>query len=73
MALFEALEKVKRRANGFGFHFPAPDIWAGELEKAIEHVTEAAILLDPITAIMYGIRGSVYIKMKKPNVASLDN
>ncbi|KAF6154439.1 hypothetical protein GIB67_028331 [Kingdonia uniflora] len=31
----------------------------GELEKTIEHVTEAAILLDPTSAIIYGTRGVV--------------
>ncbi|KAF6163129.1 hypothetical protein GIB67_024993 [Kingdonia uniflora] len=43
----------------------------GEFEKAIEHLTEA-ILLNPTSSIMYGTRASVYIKMKKPNVAIRD-
>ncbi|KAF6152743.1 hypothetical protein GIB67_021403, partial [Kingdonia uniflora] len=43
----------------------------GELEKAIEHLT-GAILLNPISAIMYGTRASVYIKIKKSNVAIRD-
>ncbi|KAF6148878.1 hypothetical protein GIB67_014249 [Kingdonia uniflora] len=43
----------------------------GELEKVIEHLTEA-ILLNLTSAIMYGTRASVYIKMKKPNAAIQD-
>ncbi|KAM0935183.1 putative hsp70-interacting protein [Dioscorea sansibarensis] len=43
----------------------------GKLEEAIEHLTEA-ILLNPTSAIMYGTRASVYIKMKKPNAAIRD-
>ncbi|XP_062028229.1 FAM10 family protein At4g22670 [Rosa rugosa] len=43
----------------------------GNLEEAIEHLTEA-ILLNPTSAIMYGTRASVYIKMKKPNAAIRD-
>ncbi|OMP02200.1 Heat shock chaperonin-binding protein [Corchorus capsularis] len=43
----------------------------GKFEEAIEHLTEA-ILLNPKSAIMYGTRASVYIKMKKPNAAIRD-
>ncbi|XP_039122788.1 FAM10 family protein At4g22670 [Dioscorea cayenensis subsp. rotundata] len=43
----------------------------GKFEEAIEHLTEA-ILLNPTSAIMYGTRASVYIKMKKPNAAIRD-
>ncbi|XP_072986472.1 FAM10 family protein At4g22670 [Typha latifolia] len=43
----------------------------GNLDEAIEHLTEA-ILLNPTSAIMYGTRASVYIKMKKPNAAIRD-
>ncbi|RVX15573.1 FAM10 family protein [Vitis vinifera] len=43
----------------------------GKLEEAIGHLTEA-ILLNPTSAIMYGTRASVYIKMKKPNAAIRD-
>uniref|UniRef100_A0A803PLZ1 Hsp70-interacting protein N-terminal domain-containing protein n=1 Tax=Cannabis sativa TaxID=3483 RepID=A0A803PLZ1_CANSA len=43
----------------------------GKLEEAIEHLTEA-ISLNPLSAIMYGTRASVYIKMKKPNAAIRD-
>ncbi|KAF6139409.1 hypothetical protein GIB67_026251 [Kingdonia uniflora] len=43
----------------------------GKLEKAIEHLAEA-ILLNLASAIIYGIRASVYIKMKKLNVAIRD-
>ncbi|KAK8584404.1 hypothetical protein V6N13_109801 [Hibiscus sabdariffa] len=43
----------------------------GKLEEAIEHLTQA-ILLNPTSAIMYGTRASVYIKMKKPNAAIRD-
>ncbi|CAI0541284.1 unnamed protein product [Linum tenue] len=43
----------------------------GKLEDAIEHLTEA-ILLNPLSAIMYGTRATVYIKMKKPNAAIRD-
>ncbi|KAJ7944789.1 TPR repeat-containing thioredoxin TDX [Quillaja saponaria] len=43
----------------------------GKLEEAIESLTQA-ILLNPTSAIMYGTRASVYIKMKKPNAAIRD-
>nr|XP_011463751.1 PREDICTED: FAM10 family protein At4g22670 isoform X4 [Fragaria vesca subsp. vesca] len=43
----------------------------GNLDEAIEHLTEA-ILLNPTSAIMYSTRASVYIKMKKPNAAIRD-
>ncbi|XP_075494962.1 FAM10 family protein At4g22670 [Primulina tabacum] len=43
----------------------------GKLEEAIEHLT-TAILLNPMSAIMYATRASVYIKMKKPNAAIRD-
>ncbi|GAB4834242.1 hypothetical protein Ancab_032508 [Ancistrocladus abbreviatus] len=43
----------------------------GKLEEAIERLTEA-IMLNPTSAIMYGTRASVYIKMKKPNAAIRD-
>ncbi|GLT69687.1 hypothetical protein SLA2020_418190 [Shorea laevis] len=43
----------------------------GNLEEAIENLTEA-ILLNPTSAIMYGTRATVYIKMKKPNAAIRD-
>ncbi|GLT40365.1 hypothetical protein SLA2020_145070 [Shorea laevis] len=43
----------------------------GKLEEAVEHLTEA-ISLNPTSAIMYGTRASVYIKMKKPNAAIRD-
>ncbi|XWS61925.1 hypothetical protein CRYUN_Cryun07bG0166500 [Craigia yunnanensis] len=43
----------------------------GKLEEAIENLTKA-ILLNPISAIMYSTRASVYIKMKKPNAAIRD-
>ncbi|PON92937.1 N-terminal acetyltransferase A, auxiliary subunit [Trema orientale] len=43
----------------------------GNLEEAIEHLSEA-ISLNPTSAIMYGTRASVYIKMKKPNAAIRD-
>ncbi|GAB2274110.1 hypothetical protein Dimus_008881 [Dionaea muscipula] len=43
----------------------------GKLEEAIEHLTEA-ITLNPTSAIMYGTRASVNIKMKKPNAAIRD-
>ncbi|KAM1037466.1 hypothetical protein ACFX13_033016 [Malus domestica] len=43
----------------------------GNLEEAVEHLTEA-ILLNPTSAIMYGTRASVYIKMKKPSAAIRD-
>ncbi|KAK9071762.1 hypothetical protein SSX86_008191 [Deinandra increscens subsp. villosa] len=42
----------------------------GNLEEAIQHLTEA-ILLNP-SAIMYAARAAVYIKMKKPNAAIRD-
>lgn len=43
----------------------------GNLEEAIEHLTQA-ITLNPTSAIMYGTRATVYIKMKKPNAAIRD-
>ncbi|KAF9602627.1 hypothetical protein IFM89_030515 [Coptis chinensis] len=43
----------------------------GKLEEAIVQLTEA-ITLNPTSAIMYGTRASVYIKMKKPNAAIRD-
>ncbi|XP_043697739.1 FAM10 family protein At4g22670-like [Telopea speciosissima] len=43
----------------------------GKLEEAIGHLTEA-ILLNPTSAIMYGTRATVFIKMKKPNAAIRD-
>ncbi|KAK4803125.1 hypothetical protein SAY86_001328 [Trapa natans] len=43
----------------------------GNLEKAIEHLTDA-ITLNPTSAIMYATRATVYIKMKKPNAAIRD-
>lgn len=43
----------------------------GNFDEAIEHLTEA-ILLNPTSAIMYGTRASVFIKMKKPNAAIRD-
>ncbi|KAL9271528.1 FAM10 family protein-like protein, partial [Drosera capensis] len=43
----------------------------GKLEEAIEHLTQA-ITLNPISAIMYATRASVFIKMKKPNAAIRD-
>ncbi|XP_062191256.1 FAM10 family protein At4g22670-like [Phragmites australis] len=43
----------------------------GKLEYAVEHLTKA-ILLDPFSAIMYGTRASVFIKMKKPLPAIRD-
>ncbi|KAM0825182.1 hypothetical protein ACQ4PT_069753 [Festuca glaucescens] len=43
----------------------------GKLEEAVEHLTKA-ILLNPTSAIMYGTRASVFIKMKKPAAAIRD-
>ncbi|KAG8076387.1 hypothetical protein GUJ93_ZPchr0006g45114 [Zizania palustris] len=43
----------------------------GKLEEAVEHLTKA-ILLNPLSAIMYGTRASVFIKMKKPAAAIRD-
>ncbi|CAM0948382.1 unnamed protein product [Alopecurus aequalis] len=43
----------------------------GKLEEAVEHLTKA-ILLNPTSAIMYGTRASVLIKMKKPVAAIRD-
>ncbi|KAF8398961.1 hypothetical protein HHK36_014826 [Tetracentron sinense] len=42
-----------------------------KLDEAIEHLTEA-ILLNPSTAILYGSRASVFVKMSKPNAAIRD-
>ncbi|KAG2655288.1 hypothetical protein PVAP13_1KG001700 [Panicum virgatum] len=43
----------------------------GKLDEAIEHLTNA-IVLNPLSAIMYGTRASVFIKMKKPTAAIRD-
>ncbi|KAF8676738.1 hypothetical protein HU200_046853 [Digitaria exilis] len=43
----------------------------GNLSDAIEHLTNA-IVLNPLSAIMYGTRASVFIKMKKPAAAIRD-
>ncbi|XP_031092864.1 TPR repeat-containing thioredoxin TDX isoform X2 [Ipomoea triloba] len=43
----------------------------GNLNEAIDHLTEA-IMLNPISAILYATRGSVFIKLKKPNAAIRD-
>jgi suppressor of tumorigenicity protein 13 len=43
----------------------------GKLDEAIEHLT-SAIVLNPLSAIMYGTRASVFIKMKKPAAAIRD-
>ncbi|CAI0380507.1 unnamed protein product [Linum tenue] len=43
----------------------------GVLSEAIDHLTDAA-LLNPTSAILYATRGSVYLKMKKPNAAIRD-
>lgn len=43
----------------------------GNFDEAIEHLTRA-ITLNPTSAIMYGNRASVYIKLKKPNAAIRD-
>lgn len=43
----------------------------GNLEEAADHLTNA-ILLNPISAIVYSIRASVFIKMKKPAAAICD-
>ncbi|CAN1265694.1 TPR repeat-containing thioredoxin TDX [Linum perenne] len=43
----------------------------GRLSEAVDHLTEA-VLLNPVSAILYAARGSVYVKMKKPNAAIRD-
>ncbi|CAN0902234.1 TPR repeat-containing thioredoxin TDX [Linum grandiflorum] len=43
----------------------------GRLSEAVNHLTEA-VLLNPVSAILYASRGSVYVKMKKPNAAIRD-
>ncbi|XP_027169824.1 TPR repeat-containing thioredoxin TDX [Coffea eugenioides] len=43
----------------------------GKLNEAIDHLTEA-ILLNPISAILYATRASVFAKLKKPNAAIHD-
>ncbi|GAV88241.1 TPR_11 domain-containing protein [Cephalotus follicularis] len=59
----DASQEAKARAMGA--------LAEGNLEEAIEHLTDA-ILLNPTSAIMYATRASVYIKMKKPNAAIRD-
>ncbi|XP_021291999.1 TPR repeat-containing thioredoxin TDX [Herrania umbratica] len=43
----------------------------GKLDEAINYLTEA-IMLNPTYAILYATRGSVFIKLNKPNAAILD-
>ncbi|CAI9113704.1 OLC1v1014357C2 [Oldenlandia corymbosa var. corymbosa] len=43
----------------------------GKLNDAIDNLTEA-ILLNPKSAILYATRGSVFVKLKKPNAAIRD-
>ncbi|KAJ0644739.1 putative tetratricopeptide-like helical domain superfamily, Thioredoxin domain-containing protein [Helianthus annuus] len=43
----------------------------GNLDEAIDHLTEA-LTLNPISAILYATRASVYVKQKKPNAAIRD-
>ncbi|VFQ67184.1 unnamed protein product [Cuscuta campestris] len=43
----------------------------GNLNEAMDHLTEA-ILLNPISSILYSMRGNVFIKLKKPNAAICD-
>ncbi|XP_074557288.1 TPR repeat-containing thioredoxin TDX isoform X1 [Curcuma longa] len=43
----------------------------GNLDEAIEYLTEA-ILLNPSSAILYATRASVFVKLRKPNAAIRD-
>ncbi|GLU18365.1 hypothetical protein SLE2022_346710 [Rubroshorea leprosula] len=43
----------------------------GNLGEAIDHLTEA-IMLNPISAILYATRASVFVKLNKPNAAIRD-
>ncbi|ERM95952.1 hypothetical protein AMTR_s00060p00207730 [Amborella trichopoda] len=43
----------------------------GNLNEAIEHMTEA-IISNPNSAILYATRASIFVKMKKPNAAIRD-
>ncbi|XP_047956722.1 TPR repeat-containing thioredoxin TDX [Salvia hispanica] len=43
----------------------------GKLSEAIDYLTEA-IMLNPNSAILYGNRASIFIKLKKPNAAIRD-
>ncbi|XP_061956050.1 TPR repeat-containing thioredoxin TDX-like isoform X2 [Populus nigra] len=43
----------------------------GNLDEAIDHLTEA-IMLNPISAILYATRASVFVKLKKPHAAIRD-
>ncbi|GMN46030.1 hypothetical protein TIFTF001_015222 [Ficus carica] len=43
----------------------------GKLDEAINHITEA-ITLNPISAIFYATRASIFVKLKKPNAAIRD-
>uniref|UniRef100_A0A6M2EGN2 TPR repeat-containing thioredoxin TDX n=1 Tax=Populus davidiana TaxID=266767 RepID=A0A6M2EGN2_9ROSI len=43
----------------------------GNLDEAIDHLTEA-IVLNPISAILYATRASVFVKLKKPHAAIRD-
>eukprot|EP00246_Nothoceros_aenigmaticus_P014617 TRINITY_DN56_c0_g1_i4.p1 TRINITY_DN56_c0_g1~~TRINITY_DN56_c0_g1_i4.p1 ORF type:complete len:390 (-),score=89.19 TRINITY_DN56_c0_g1_i4:774-1943(-) len=46
-------------------------IAAGALDEAVDHLTEA-ILLNPMSGILYSNRAGVYVKMKKPQAAIRD-
>ncbi|XP_061354651.1 TPR repeat-containing thioredoxin TDX [Gastrolobium bilobum] len=43
----------------------------GKLDQALDQLTEA-ILLNPLSAILYATRASVFMKLKKPNAAIRD-
>ncbi|KAJ8771979.1 hypothetical protein K2173_027156 [Erythroxylum novogranatense] len=43
----------------------------GKLGEAMDHLTEA-IMLNPSSAILYATRGSIFVKLKKPNSAIRD-
>ncbi|XP_059641560.1 TPR repeat-containing thioredoxin TDX isoform X2 [Cornus florida] len=47
-------------------------ICEGELDGAVDHLTEA-ILLNPSSAILYATRASVFVKLGKPNAAIRDS
>ncbi|KAG8378676.1 hypothetical protein BUALT_Bualt07G0010100 [Buddleja alternifolia] len=46
-------------------------IFEGNLNEAIDHLTEA-ITLNPKSAMLHASRASVFVKLKKPNAAILD-
>ncbi|KAK2664564.1 hypothetical protein Ddye_003138 [Dipteronia dyeriana] len=61
--MWDAAQASKSKAMGA--------ISEGKLDEAIDQLTEA-IMLNPISAILYAARAGVFVKLKKPNAAIRD-